>query len=90
MTNTGLRPLTPLNTNYNPPRPWACITHESHDCTGTVIGALGAIPVCASGAVAQQAARDADRARRDALLATPEMQRILAKEARIERWIETR
>ena len=85
-----LTELPPLNASYDPPRPWRCITQEPHDCDGQVIGSLGAIPVCAAGAVVEEAARIRDRARQDAWAASPEGRRMIAEEAAIERWIEFR
>lgn len=84
------RPLSPLNTNYDPPQPWRCVTHARHGCEGPVVGAVGAVPVCANGAVAEESARATDRARREALLADPEFQKVLAEEARIEQMLEMR
>jgi hypothetical protein len=86
----GLRALPGLNHNYDPPRPWTCATHEKHDCDGRAIGALGAVPVCAAGATAEAAARDADQARIAAWLATPEGRRAVALESAAERRIEAR
>jgi hypothetical protein len=85
-----LEPISPLNTNYDPPRPWTCMTHAAHECTGTIVGKVGAYPVCQAGAAAELAARAADTERIQALLADPEMQARLAEEARIERMIESR
>lgn len=87
---SAVRPLPALNSNYDPPQPWICVSHTPHDCAGPVIGALGATPVCAAGAVAEEAAREADRARVAAWAASPEGRRAIAQEAAIERWIETR
>lgn len=85
-----IRPLSPLNENYQPGRSWLCATFAPHECLGTVVGAVGAYPVCANGAVAEEAAREADQARRDAWLNSPEGQRVLRQEAAMERWIEGR
>jgi hypothetical protein len=86
----AVRALPALNANYDPPRPWRCLTHQAHECDGTVIGALGALPVCAAGAVVELAAQATDRARADAWADSPEGRRVLAAEARTERWIESR
>lgn len=86
----SLRPLPDLNDNYTPARPWVCVTRQSHHCTGPVVGAIGAIPVCANGAVPEEQAVEADRARRTALLAHPAFQSVLAQEAAMERAIEAR
>lgn len=56
-----LHPLPPLNDNYAPPQPWRCVTHAAHECTGDVVGALGAVPVCEPGRVAEIAVHTADR-----------------------------
>jgi hypothetical protein len=80
-----VRPLPPLNENYSPPQPWRCATRAEHDCTGSVIGAVGAYPVCANGAEAEIEARLAEEARRAELLADPEIQRQIAWEQRVER-----
>lgn len=81
MTKTAaLEPISPMNTNYSPARPWTCQTHAEHDCTGTVVGKVGAYPVCQPGAAAEIAQREADAARIAALMATPEMQREIARE----------
>jgi hypothetical protein len=37
--------------------PWICVTHETHTCSGPVIGAVGAVPVCEAGATAETRAR---------------------------------
>jgi hypothetical protein len=79
-----VRPLPALNDNYLVPRPWDCITHETHDCGGPVVGAVGAIPVCAAGAVAELAMRAREDARRAALLADPAFQRLLTQECALE------
>jgi hypothetical protein len=85
----ALEALPPLNANYDPPQPWKCITSATHDCDGPVIGKVGAYPVCANGATAEIARRNADDARLARLYADPEFQRLLAQEARIERRLET-
>lgn len=80
----NLRDLSPMNENYVPARPWKCLTRASHDCVGPVIGALGALPVCANGADAERAARQADRARINAWADSPEGRAAIAAERRIE------
>ena len=58
-----LRALPAMNENYQPPRPWACITLHAHECDGHVVGAIGVTPVCQAGATVEVAARVADRER---------------------------
>jgi len=84
MANLDVRPLSPLNANYDPPRPWICATHAAHECDGKVVGALGAYPVCLEGAVAERAARVAEEQRRAELLADPAIQRQIAWEIAME------
>lgn len=69
-TTPDLRPISPMNTNYNPPRPWVCGTMERHDCDGIIVGSMG-VAVCAAGAVAEQAAWDRSNAWAEAYLASP-------------------
>jgi hypothetical protein len=76
----ALRHLPGLNDNYSPAKPWVCVTHTEHTCSGTVIGAIGAIPVCADGARTEVAARVADRERIAILMDTPVMRTHLAWE----------
>lgn len=85
-----LRPLSPLNTNYDPPRPWTCQTPAGHDCAGPVVGAVGAYPVCQAGAGAEITRRHAEDARLAALWEDPEFRAAIAAEAAVERWIESR
>lgn len=82
----ALRALPALNANYTPPRPWTCITSEAHTCSGDVVGAVGAYPVCPAGATAEIAAQVVERARLAAWLETPEA----IAEARREREWEGR
>lgn len=79
-----VRALSALNTNYDPPQPWRCVTHEAHDCDGKVIGAVGAVPVCNTGAAAEITAQVADRLRREALLSDPAVQEAMRWEQRME------
>jgi len=60
--------LPALNGSFNPPRPWRCCTTAAHECTGQVVGSMGALPVCAPAAEAEHTARD-EGARRLAFLA---------------------
>jgi len=87
-----LRPLAdrPLNDNYTPARPWLCATDETHTCTGTVVGFVGACPVCQTGVDAEIAAQTADQVRRAALLLDPEFMRMVREEAAMERRMEGR
>lgn len=85
-----LRALSPMNTNYDPPRPWQCLTPADHTCTGKVVGAVGSYPVCEPGAAAEIADRIADRARVQAWMDSPEGRRTLANEFAVERSIEWR
>lgn len=57
-----LRELPAMNSNYDPPQPWRCISHERHECDGQVIGQVG-VPVCAAAAELEQARQDEDAAR---------------------------
>lgn len=77
-----LRPLgdRPLNDNYQPPRAWTCQTYAAHECAGTVVGFVGAYPVCSTGAPAEVAAQRADRERIAALMDTPEFRAAAAAE----------
>ena len=79
-----------MNTNYDPPQPWRCATYAAHVCDGQVIGALGAYPVCAAGAAAEQVARDADQVRISAWMNSPEGRREIAREQATEHRIEGR
>lgn len=85
--SSTLRALPAYNTNYNPPRPWVCMTREAHGCDATVVGALGALPVCRAGAVAEQVAARADAARIAALMDTPAMRAEAARERRWEQQV---
>jgi hypothetical protein len=86
----ALRTLEPTHEVHGVQVPWHCATHEDHDCTGTVIGAVGAYPVCSTGYTAQVAANVEDRERIARLLETPAMQRAIREEMRVERWLEAR
>lgn len=79
--------LPPLNYNYDPPQAWVCLVGDDHAC-GPVIGALGALPVCAEGDRIESAVRAADRRRIQAMLAKPEWRAVLAAEAAMERRLE--
>ena len=81
--NTNLRALPALNTNYDPPQPWRCVTYETHVCSGVVVGEVG-VPVCAAGAVAEGAAQDADRAYWSAWADSPAGRAEGAAERRLE------
>lgn len=83
-----LRQLSSLNTNYDPPQPWQCMSDAAHECTGEVIGALGVAPVCEPGATAERIEREQDRARIRAWTDSPEGRAALAEEAAMERRIE--
>ena len=76
----NIRPLSPLNTNYDPARPWRCITPAGHECDGQVIGAYGAYPVCQAGAVAEHARRIAEDERILALADDLHVQAAIAAE----------
>jgi len=89
-TPPGLRELPPKNTNYTPPIAWRCCTHAEHVCCGPVVGALGAVPVCANGAWAEEAARLADKARIARLMADPTFRAQLDREAAEEAAFERR
>lgn len=84
-----VRELPTLNTNYDPPQPWRCATRAAHDCDDDVVGAVGAYPVCCRGAEAEQLARAEQAERMRRLLADPEFQATLAREAEVEMRIET-
>jgi hypothetical protein len=76
-----IRPLSPMNTNYDPPRPWICQADITGPiCQGAVVGAVGATPVCEACAPDLIAYRDAERARIMALMDTPAMRREAARE----------
>jgi hypothetical protein len=82
MTKTAaLEPISPMNTNYSPARPWTCQTDAAHECTGTVVGKVGAYPVCQPGSVAEIAARAAEVARREAWMNEPGVREMLDREA---------
>lgn len=83
-----VRPLSPLNENYDPPQPWRCITLQPHSCSGEVVGAVGSIPVCASGVDAEQSYRRVE-ARRQAIWEN-ENADLLAREAAAEQAFERR
>lgn len=87
---TDLRSLPELNTNYDPPQPWRCIPPAEHVCSGPVVGAVGAYPVCQAGAVAEQVRRDEENARLAAWMAQPEVRTMLDAEAARERYWEGR
>ena len=55
--------LRPLDPTRHDGEPWTCATLVAHECTGPVVGAIGAYPVCANGVEAERASRVADRAR---------------------------
>lgn len=84
----ALRPLSALNENYQPPQPWRCVTLYEHECTGHVVGAVGAIPVCEAGQVVEVAARVADRERMARWMA--DNADLVAREARWEQSMEAR
>lgn len=76
--------------NPNTGAPWRCVTPANHECDGVIVGALGAYPVCAAGAVAEQAARDAHDARMVAWRRSPEGRRTLRAEAALNRHMARR
>lgn len=83
-----LRPLPAMNDNYTPAREWACVTREEHDCQGPVIGALGAVPVCANGEVAERDAWVRHQAHLNTLYNDPKFLAAIEAEGRMERRIE--
>lgn len=83
-----LRPLDPINEATG--KPWKCVTPAEHVCTGHVVGAIGAYPVCANGVHAERAARHEADARLERLLADPSFRAQLEREARQEQEWERR
>jgi hypothetical protein len=83
----NVRELPPINPATG--KPWKCLAPE-HNCSGPVIGAIGAIPCCRHGIAAERDKREADQARIDALLADPEFKAQIEREAAQERAWESR
>jgi hypothetical protein len=90
MMPTTLRALPEKNTNYTPPVAWRCATFAEHVCAGPVVGAMGAVPVCANGAWAEEADRLANEARIARLMADPSFREQLRREAAEEAAFERR
>lgn len=83
-----IQPISDMNTNYDPPRPWTCQTLEPHACDGVIVGKVTPYPVCAAGAAAEIAARIKDHERVTAWANSPEGRRAIRAEAAMERRIE--
>jgi hypothetical protein len=83
----AIRDLPALNDNFTPALPWTCQAHGSHVCSGQVIGAIGATPVCRHGALVEQQARAEHRKMVAEFSRTPAARRAAAHERRVEaRW----
>lgn len=80
--------ISPLNTNYDPPRPWTCQTPAVHKCDGHVTGKVGAYPVCHQGAGAEIDRRHAEYDRQERWEA--ENADLIAREAVWEQAMERR
>jgi hypothetical protein len=83
----SVQPIEPLNSNYDPPQPWRCqrvfAPRLPSPCPGVVVGKVGACPVCADCGPIEVAAVNAERARIEALVASPEF---IAEARREQAW----
>jgi hypothetical protein len=86
----SVRDIPAVNWVDGVPLPWTCQTDAPHECSGPVIGAVGAYPVCQAGAAAEIAVRDARDAETRAWMESPEGRRVIARESAAERRWERR